>query len=366
MDMELGQAFMAPQLQMQQIEASRAQQQLAQVQAAQGQFELGQAQKMSWLMGGMGTPEGAVQQAVDIPDMLDQVAQRFMGAGLPEKAGKLAADAAQIRERRANEKQNQALAMKQYNEGLIQAINLSKDILFNVRSQSDLDRANALWVARTGTMSPLAGEPYSPETMQQFQDEMLSAQGKLTSQDREANRALREAEQASRDDMRKSILALKEQTLEQRKREAEAREKAGGKDVGTPTKEEIQQASRLVVAKYKSFKDEKDILNQAGFDIASEAKALRKANPGLSAGEALQQAFAKAEAAGDFQETDKWFGLSKGPEYKPPKKAAPAEAAVPPAGERVVGKTSIVKDGKTYVWTEVGGQRGWAPAPGGK
>ena len=40
-----------------------------------------------------------------------------MGAGFPEKAGKLAADAAQIRERRANEKQNLALSMKQYITG---------------------------------------------------------------------------------------------------------------------------------------------------------------------------------------------------------------------------------------------------------
>ena len=363
--MDVAQAFFSAPKQMQEMATSRAQQQLYESQAATHQYELAQAQKVNQIMGSMATPEGAVQQAADIPDMLDQISQRFMGAGFPEKAGKLAADAAQIRERRANEKQNLALSMKQYNEGMLKAIDLSREILFNVRSPEDLERANALWAARTGTMSPLAGEMYSPELMQRFQDEMLSAKGHLTSQDRAANQALKEAEQASRNDMRKSIIALKEQTLEQRKREADLREKTGGKDVGTPTKEEIQQASRLIVAKYKSFKDEKDIREQAGFDIASEAKALRKANPGLSAGEALQQAFAKAEAAGDFQETSKWLGMSKAPEYKTGKKA-PAEAAVPPAGERVVGKTSIVKDGKTYVWTEVGGQRGWAPAPGGK
>ena len=363
MDMELGQAFMAPQLQMQQIEASRAQQQLAQVQAAQGQYELAQAQKMSQLMGSMATPEGAMQQATDIPDMLDQIAQRFMGAGLPEKAGKLAADAAQIRERRANEKQNIALAAQQETQGMLKAIELSREVLFGARSQEDLEKGNALWAARTGTMSPLAGEIWSPELMREFQDELLAAQGKLTSQDREATRNLREAEAASRDDVRKSLIAYREQAAEQRKREAQAHVKAGGGVIGSPSKEEIQQAQRLVVGKYKAFGKEKDMLAQAAFDIASEAKAIRKNNPAISAGEALQQAFGKADAAGDFGVVEGFF--SDTPQYKPPKKA-PAEAAVPPVGERVVGKTTFVKDGKTYVWTEAGGQRGWAPAPGGK
>lgn len=370
----LGEAFMAPEVQMQQIETSRAQQKLYESQAAQQQFELGQAQKMGKLMESMATPEGAMQQTADPSALLEQVAHRFMGIGMAEKAADLFGKASQIRERQANTQQNIALTRKQEVEGWIKAIDLSQNLMSNVRSQADLDRANSLWAGLTGTMSPLFDQLYTPELINKFNDQVLAAKGQLTNQTREADFLRKQAETESKQAMREGVLSLKEQRLAQQQRELELKGKVGGKAVGTPDKTEMEQAKILIRQAYPSFKGETDLLGQAAFDIASESKAIRLKNPGISAGESLQQAFEKAKANGDFSVVESIFSgvLPKSvaekvatPQYKQPK-APPAEAAVPAPSERVVGKTSIVKDGKTYIWTEAGGQRGWAPAPGGK
>ncbi len=356
-DMELGQAFMTPQEQMQRIETGQAQQQYYQAQTAEAQQKVAQAQKMMQLFGQPREGE-APSQPRDIPSMIEGFAHRAMGAGLVEEGGKLAKQAADIRQSEAARQSSQASANKAIIEQGLKAIELSKQHLMNARSQGDLDRANATWTALTGSMSPLSGETWSPQLMQEFADETLALEGKLTSAQRAADRQRLDEEAASRKDFRNALIGIKEDTLLQRKREQEAKAKTGGGQVGVPSKVEIDQAALVIRQAYPAFKEDKDLAQQAAFDIASEAKALRAANPGLTAGEALNKAFEKAKAAGDFQVVESWTGLSKTPKYKEPK---PREAGTaPPPTERVVGKTTITKDGVTYIWTESGGQKGWA------
>jgi hypothetical protein len=360
-NMELGQAFMTPQEQMQRIETGQAQQQYYQAQTAEAQQKAVQAQKMMQLFG---QPEEGGMPALegDIPSMMDKFAHRAMGAGLVEEGGKFAKQAADIRQSEAARQSSQASASKSLIEQGLKAIDLSKQYLMNARSQADLDKANATWTALTGTMSPLSGEVWSSALMQEFADETLALEGKLTSADRTANQQMRKDEAASRAEFRDALIGIKQDTLLQRKREQEAKAKTGGGVVGVPTKVELDQAALIIRQSYPAFKGDKDLEKQAAFDIASEAKALRAANPGLTSGEALNQAFEKAKAAGDFQVVETWGGLSKTPKYKESKPAGPAVA--PPPTERVVGKTTITKDGVTYIWTESGGQKGWAPQGG--
>jgi len=361
--MELGQAFMTPQEQMQRIETGQAQQQYYQAQTAEMQQKTAQAQKMMQLFGQPGEGGGVPFQEGDIPSMMDRFANRAMGAGLVEEGGKLAKQAADIRQSEASRQSSQASASKSLIEQGLKAIDLSKQYLINARSQADLDKANATWTALTGTISPLSGEVWSPTLMQEFADETLALEGKLTSADRAANKQIRQDEASSRAEFRDALIGIKQDTLLQRKREQEAKAKTGGGVVGVPTKVEIDQAALVIRQSYPAFKKDKDLEKQAAFDIASEAKALRAANPGLTPGEALNQAFEKAKAAGDFQVVEGITGLFPEPKYKTQKPAAGALTAPPPT-ERVVGKTTITKDGTTYIWTESGGQKGWAPKGG--
>jgi hypothetical protein len=66
-----------------------------------------------------------------------------------------------------------------------------------------------------------------------------------------------------------------------------AARKVGGSDVGSPSNNEVKAASRILPDGLSDTE-----AASAAFDIASQARALRKSNPGMSADDAMRQALA--------------------------------------------------------------------------
>jgi hypothetical protein len=138
-----------------------------------------------------------------------------------------------------------------------------------------------------------------------------------------------------------------------KERVKKAQEKAGA-DVGAPTKGETDLAVRLLSDEYKEAKLPPAELSRAADDIASRAKAIRKANPGLDAATSTAQAFEEFKPG--FATTAKaWYELGgASTTYK--RKTGNTTPQPLPATEAgyVVGQTYTLRNGKPGKWTGQG------------
>jgi hypothetical protein len=258
--------------------------------ASKQQEELNRAKKIA---SAFSNPESTDPNAKPLtPDQqIYKDADKLRSLGYPEQAAKVVAEGALTATRLATEqsvKSQQHLRQIQSADDTLTAVSGYYD---GVTSQEEFDRANGVVNAVTGVPSPLAGQTWSPHLASVLKNSQMTArqrallpyeQGKLEAAAAAAD-ALARA-RAERSKQYDAELALKREKAERDGKNGGA----GGKDVGAPTRGELEQAARAVRDRYTELPSE-DLIRYSDL-IASDARAIRKQNPGVSQDEAIQRA----------------------------------------------------------------------------
>jgi hypothetical protein len=288
-------------------------------------------------------------------DNLDRLARASAGAGLTSKAQELAKTAALLRSREEAAAASRSTARLNAIKLTRERADLTGQLLTGVNDQASWQRANVLWEIYTGESSPFAKQPYSPELVERVRQAALTAKEKADLDDKYATakatreyRGRRLGQLDTQNEIRRARLKLLQE------REERLKKGGTGRSVASPNKTEISQAETLIKRDFAGLKGAE--LEEAAFNVAAEAQALKKANPALSSSMALQQAYNTAREAGDFQETGGAF--RPGTKYiGTGKTAETAITTVPAAPERIVGRYYLGAGGAVARWTG----KGWEP-----
>jgi hypothetical protein len=272
-------------------------QRLREAQAGKAEMELAGERKMMELMQ---RAAGTAQASGSLAGQLESLAQTAAQAGLVTKAGTLAAQASLIRQR-----ENTARAAgAKMNETQLDIIRKNADlqgqIFGGVTDETSWNRANQLFQFQTGTQSPFAGMPYSPDLIKSISEQAISAKERADLLQKQQTATELKNFRRRRLGQHDTALEIQDRRLElMEEREKRLRKQGGGKSVSSPAKAELDQAGRLITKDFPNLPAEDRV--DAAYSIAAEARALRRQNPALDANAALQQAFQAARAAGDFQ-----------------------------------------------------------------
>ena len=306
-------------------------------------------QRSSNLVGDDGKP-------LSLGDTYERLARLAAGARAPTKAMDLAKTAALLQSREATAFSAGTTARLNQLRAFKENAALQGQIFGNVKNQQDWDSANALYEFQTGMPSQYRGIPYSSDLVDRINSSALTAAQRA---DEEAKRLTREALDTYRE-RRLSQIDTQNEIRKQAQRTREERERrmakaGGGSAVSSPAKSETDQAARLIRKDFSNM-DAAD-LNDAAFNLASEARALRRQNKALDAGTALQQAYNSAVASGDFQ-TDSGYagtGFGKKTTYSGRGKTADTPAPIPADRKQLtVDRYYVNPQGQVGRWTGKG------------
>lgn len=267
-------------------------------------------------------------------DYLMAKAKKAFDLGLPDEGLKLSNAAANIASKEVMDETRKTQALDREAEVRRKAIDDTLKIYQGVNSKEDWARANLL-VSQMfpGQHNPLAGLPYDPAYVSLAKTSLLSQKDKLEIGIRQA----REASLERKDRAQEGFLGFREKIMNAQEKDRERRtdiyEKNGGSKgqgtpVGFPTKQESAAAEGILKKQVPGLPD--DELQAAGIQIASEAKAMVKANKGLDWNTALERATAKSVKENDFTTISKsgMFGSTSKPHFegggKTPDTALPA------------------------------------------
>ena len=278
-----------------------AQQRKIEAEATKNEMALDAEKRMAALM--RASTQGAVGGApTSMADQLDVLARSAAGAGLVVKATGLAKDAALIRQRESSAANSSATRAKAIIDAQRANADLTGQLLGGATDQDSWTRANALFMFQTGKPSPYANLPYSPEIVSSIKDSALTVKEELDLKDKELTRLNLKAFRDRRITQHDLLRGIQERRLElAREREERLAKSGGGRGVSGPVKGELDAAKRLLGRDFTGLGPTD--LNDAAYDIAAEARALRRANPALDASIAIQQAYNNARQAGDFADT---------------------------------------------------------------
>ena len=267
--------------------------------------EAAQQQKFMAAMGS-GKVNG---QAQSLPDQLDKMAQAAMSSGMVAKAGEWADKSAMVRARMAAMAADQMTAKNRELENGKKTIDLLGQFLNGATDQASWDRGNALFAVMTGKSSPYAGKPFSPELVAQLQQQGMSAKDS-------AELALHKSNQQSLLNTREQGLIFAEQRMDILKKQEELRReredrlaKTGGKVVSFPLPRELAAAEMLIRENFDNLPDPE--VTKHARDVASRAKAMAIANPGLDYETAMHQALGELNLTNPPGLLDKMYGAIK-------------------------------------------------------
>jgi hypothetical protein len=323
--------------------------------AETSEMTLANQKKMAELMMASSAAKPSIGQVVTMADRFDKLAENAAGAGLTEEARKLAGTASQLRQREAAAVSSRVNAIKTNLEIVRSRANLIGQLLADVNPNDEASwrRANELFEFETGEPSPYTDQPYSPALVDQVRRAALTVKERADIADKAATRAATKNYRSARLRQLDRANEIRKQEAETRKAAEERRAKGGGgKSVTSPNRDEQDQAERLIKGDFGKL-DAAD-LEDASFSIASEARALRRANPALSPSMAIRQAYNEAVKAGDFPadtsglfgEKRRFTGRGKTPET--------AFITVPEASKRLKGRYYTGAGGQVARWTGSG------------
>lgn len=305
-------------------------------------------QKMK-LLQGVGAPVEGGAAPPDIPSQMDAQARRLLAAGFVKEGSDLAAKSQTIRLNTAREdlsgarREDVMLGTKQKKLESLSAI------FGSVQDESSFNNAKMLWM-NTHPDEPLPPQLaiYNPETVSRLQQATNIGLQQIRLTRDEANMVQRDQFEAGRNARAEAAQkALSERAaMVQDRIDARAKERgAKGKAVGAPNGTMISAAEALINQEFPGLP--RDIIagpnlaaSTAAYSVASEAKALQAANPGLSADEAINQAYLAAKQAGDFKLEESaipFFGKPKA-SFSRSGKSPTAALPLPPDRKLVAGK----------------------------
>lgn len=229
-----------------------------------------------------------------------QMAGAVARGGDPKTASQLLLRAAQAQAQTSRESYYGARAKYQLVNAQAKMADRYAQLLSAVDSPESFANANAIFEREFGEAAPAM--QYNPETVRLLRESSIKMRDRLYAEHTaEMERLARERADDTRD-YRNRSLDLRRQAERRRQEEADRKAKVGGKDVGAPSKTEVEQAMLILKREGKDVGLGNGGAGTAAFDVASLAKTLRRNNPGLSASEAMERALVQRIAEGYFTE----------------------------------------------------------------
>lgn len=324
--------------------------------------------RMLQVMSGVGAPPADGQQAPtttqSLLDRVEGISARLMNAGFYKAGGDMATKASQMRAHDAQIRADQSREKFATMDHQEKAIGQLNSILVGIDGPESFVAAKDAWKQEhPDDPIPAQFDHYDPRIIDALRHgtkvgmEQLKAQREeLRQQDLEASREERLKETRFRD-------LIAERRVADQERRTDRLLKEGGTKVPiatAPTKAMTDQANGMILEEFPNLKDTK-----AGFAVASDAKARMSTNGGISAEEALQQAYTAAKANGDFvtstSEPTKiggfevpYTGGSKTTSYVGGGKTPETALSDPGDGKRRAGRYYTNAKGQVGKWTGKG------------
>lgn len=260
------------------------------------QLEVANLKRFQAMMQARAAGQAADQQG-DVADKLWNMASMSADAGLTTQAEKLSGAASLVDYRRQATAAQAASEQVRLLQGVRQQAGILSETVGTATDEDSWRVGNQLYRSRMGEPSPYEDMPYSPELVQQINDSAMTASQRA----HEAEQALQRKALASYRNARlkqidtQNALRKRRADIEAKREERLAKSGGGGK-IAAPSEKEIKQAKTLISKEFP----EMDGMQDAAYTIASDARALMRANPALDSNTALNQAYQASRAAGDF------------------------------------------------------------------
>lgn len=248
---------------------------------------------MQDIMGGLTLDPKASQSAT-----MMQLAGASMKAGDAVTARELMARAAQAQTQEARILEYTARQKTAETTLHLKQADRYTALMSGVKTKQDFDAANAIFEREFGEKPPQPD--FDPRIVKVLQDSAIKARDKIYQEHAKAMEGLARAREADMASYHREEIGLRKGELERKKERDKVLDKNGGKDIGAPTKGEIDAAGDVIAREGKGKGMSTEGARSAAFDLASRARALRKQNPGLSAGEAHQRAFVEQVEDGHY------------------------------------------------------------------
>lgn len=262
---------------------------------------------------GLKTPAIGEPGVETMADVNDNIALQLYKAGQPVEGSKAANRSAQMRFRTAEAGAQGALQSEREMKTEL-ALN-DKMISIYAGARDERSWATAHMLAGEmypGEANPLADVPYSPQAADRVRATLLKEKDRLHAVQEQRITDARVANYGNLADFRSSRLDILQQNADTQSRRVDIYEKNAGKvkgekPIGFPTKVELGAAEDKLKA-VLPFPLPGDEMDAARQQVASDAKALMRANPALAPDQALQRAVTKAVEDGDLVTVSKLYG----------------------------------------------------------
>lgn len=292
--MPIGEDFLAPQLQMQQLANARTQQQAQQLAVFQRAKEMQDAQQMQGVLSTLGSMEGTPAA------MLEKAGSVALKRGMLDQAEKAFAQAGMYQQRAAHAAQYQAEAdQKKYNEtqkrisGLVNYLGMFDD------SEAGWQAAKTAYIAQHPQLTEdeigVLQIPWAPGRRDTIRRGLMSVKDQLEMEQKAKAEGLKELELKGKEAHWERMDENARVRAEAYERQQARKDKVGGKGphaAARPTVLDRQDAEGLI----KDFMAQENIddlpgsaITQLSLEIASRARSL--AQEGTQWDEALEQAF---------------------------------------------------------------------------
>ena len=247
--------------------------------------------------------------ATDMPTQLNRMAQVAMNSGMVDKAASLSTQAAMINARMAQMAHNQMLVRNEQVQQGKNTLDLMGQFLQGATDQSSWDRGNTLFTMMTGRQSPYAGLPFNPDLVKELQAQSMTAKQHADDIRQQLNQQSLEQQRAVSQDLMRTRMDVLERAQDLREGRESRLAKTGGRVVGVPSKDEQNEVMRLLSTEYPNLPS--DEIGNMTYSIASRAKAIRTANPGLDAESAMHQAVQEARVTNPPSALDKAYQVAE-------------------------------------------------------
>lgn len=262
----------------------------------------------------LGDPAAVAEKMTSLAQPLEAIAGIYLQGGGVETGVDLLKSASEIRKRESDIETAETTDQQNKLENIVKGVDIFSRVMGSAKSPDEWElgkrelrrfRDNGAFDMDDETLNSILELPYDPDATAFLNDRAISAADKARMEMQAIDDARQDKANADTNTDRRIRIQM------QRARDAETRrhhqviEKASGSKGGAanaPTDVEIKQArGALVNSVYKGLntKDNPDVAEAATY-VANQAKALVKANKGLTMDQAVQQAIARGQLAGVF------------------------------------------------------------------
>lgn len=277
-------------------------------------------QKLSAILAG-GIPEGSAS------NQMNYLAGAAAKAGAPQLAKDFMLRGVQIKTQEVRQATADRAARATEITNAMKHAELANKLYGGVESQQDLDKANLILSQVTGEEVPPQFQIYNPATIDFLRRASMNEFQRVKLEQAGDEAASRQADRRSRASYRALNYDIRRAAETRRTNAAADKAKLAGRDVGAPTKAEMEMAASMLSADKASMPADLVEAKNAAADIASRGRYLRKQNPALDATEAMQRAFIELKESGAFVTTPA-SGFFGKPKTSYARRGASAESAI--------------------------------------